>query len=246
MNRAIARALHESTNATYWMENPNWSAGNPAADLALAALRKIPFSVHELQKKHLFRDAENVTVSGESVVVADTDVVHKYMFRYPGTMQLGDFYVQASQQVETVTQTLGNIALPTTVSLELADVFRRPFTAVKAVTQTQQKLDLASNPPLSAADLQTTARGQFDTTANDLDILLRRTEKLAANDGYYPDIALSSSNLRRNIFTGNVRLIDVLPISEDGSRLIGDSPSKLPHNLEMIQSIQEFVGQYGR
>lgn len=246
MNRAIARALHESTNATFWMENPKWSAGNAVSDFALSALRKLPFSMHDTQKKLLFKDSDAVTVSGESVVVADANEVKKYMFRYPHAMPLGEFHVRANHEVETLTQALSSVALSTIVSIDSADIFKRPFGAVDAVTQTQTKLNLIENPPLTIEDLQASPTEQYDLTANDLERMLTDIQGLVANDALYPDIALSSGNLRRNIHDGSVTLIDVLPIHADGTRLIGDSPSKLPHNLDMLQTIEGFVGRYGQ
>jgi hypothetical protein len=245
MNRVIARAIHETTNITFWMENPEWKTGNPVGDFALSTLRKLPFSIHEFQKNHVFKDSDAITVSGESVVLAHPHTVQKYMFRYPGSMPLDEFYQHVNAEVGAVTSTLAKIAIPTTVHVESADIFKRPFGKTDAVVQTQLRVDLADNPALSLEDLDEYPTRQFDTTANDLDILLRDIQKLSTDHGYYPDIAFSSSNLRKNVHTGNVTLIDVMPIYEDGARLIGDSPSKLPHTLDAIKNIEDFVGKFG-
>ena len=241
----MARAIHETTNASYWAENPDWSTGNPAGDLALSALRKLPFSVHELQKSILFKHAPTVTVSGESIVVMGDDTVKKYMFRYPGIMSPEDFYINVLNEINAVTRTLATIALPTIVSVEDAQIFKWPLSSTEAVTQTQEKLDLTANPALTMEDLTVNATKHLGETARDLDILLSNIQKLSLDNALYPDIAFSSSNLRRNIHTGAVTLIDVMPIHLNGTRLIGDHPSKLPHSREAKKSIEEFVGHFG-
>jgi hypothetical protein len=245
MNRVIARAIHETTNATYWMENPEWQSGNPVGDLALRGIRRLPFSIHELQKSMIFNHAPAVTVSGESVVVIGDETVKKYMFRYPGIMGPDDFYVNVLNEVDAVTRTLANSALATTVSIEEATIFKRPFGSAEAVTQTQDKINLVANPAISTEDLRRDATPQSNKTARDLDILLSNVQKLAKDYNYYPDLAFSSSNLRRNSETGGLTLIDVMPIHADGTRLIGDSPSKLPHTIEAIDAMKIFVGRFG-
>jgi hypothetical protein len=241
----MARAVHETTNASYWAENPDWSTGNPVGDLALRGLRRLPFSVHEMQKNLLFNHSAAVTVSGESIVVMGDDTVKKYMFRYPSVMDPDTFYVNVMNEIEAVTQVMDRSALPTEVSVEEARIFKWPLGAAEAVTQTQEKLNLVENPALTLDDLFVNATLHLSETARDLDILICNAQKLAMDYDLYPDIAFSSSNLRRNIHTGSVTLIDVMPIHADGTRLIGDHPSKLPKTKNAIETIKAFLGNFG-
>lgn len=245
MDRLIGRFLHESTNATYWMEKPGWSSGNTVADMALRGLRSLPFSVHDAQKRLVFKEGDNVTVSGESVVTYQEDTVRKYMFRYPLGMPLDTFYYEARKEVATVTDKLGGIALPTTLRLTKADIFNKPFGPVIAPVQIQRRLDTMSNPSFTLNDMHPHPKAAFEKTVRDLDALLQQTDQMIMDDGYYPEVAFSSGNLRRDVYTGDITLVDVMPLRQDGTRLIGDSPSKLPHTLDALKDIGAFVGKFG-
>lgn len=247
MNRRVAKIIHETTNITYWMEDPDWKSGNPAFDLSCKLLRTLPFSIHEAQKRAFFDVDKLIAVSGESVVVANsTDKVDKFMFRYPGKMPLEIFRNHVALEVGAVTNCLAGVALPTEVTIKPADIFKRHRNLTSVVTQTQRRLDLSTNPIFDLRKLAEKPSATTDKSVRDIERMLLGTEILAKDYDFTPDIAYSSGNLRQNIYDGTVTLIDVMPIHSDGSRLIGDRPPDLlEHTLANIQSYQTFVGQYG-
>jgi hypothetical protein len=247
MNRRVAKAMHEMTNLAYWAEKPGWDAGDPVSNLACRALRALPFSVYEAERRVFYDPNRVIAVNGETVVAANgPDMVDKFMFRYPGKMALEAFRAQVSHEVLAVTRHLCEIALPTDVNIKNADIFRRPGTRVPAVTQTQPRLSLEFHKALDLEKLTEEAPSRrLDKTAADLESLLIGTEMMATDHDYYPDASLGSGNLRRGGLTGAVSLLDVMPLYADGHRLIDDRPSKLPHTLEALEAIKEFIGQYG-
>ena len=248
MKRETAKNIHYATGFAYWIENPDWFIGNPVSDTALRAVRALPFGLYEATKKAFYDTSKVIAVSGESVVVANgADKVDKFMFRYPGKMPLDVFRDRVSLEAGVVTSYLAGIALPTQVSIKQAQIFRNPQTQVSAVTQTQERLDLGANPAIDMdVILAETASPCIDKTARDLEVLVQGVGRLLGDHGYYPDIAHSAGNLRRNSINGAVKLIDIMPLYETGTRLIGDRPANvIPHIQENIQAYQEFVGQYG-
>jgi hypothetical protein len=247
MNRRTARAIHAATNITYWLENPQWNPDVPALGLVCGVFRALPFSVHGAQRRAFYNPDTLLAVSGESVVAVNgSSKVDKFMFRYPNKMPLETFRDQVAQEVGAVTTCLAGIALPTQVSIKQARIFRRPETSVLTVTQTQDRLDLATHSVMDLQAAQETAPEQRDQTARDLETLVSGTERLAADFGYYPDVNHNSGNVRRSIFDGSVTLIDVMPIYGDGKRLIGDKPPGiLDHARESIKQYQAFIGQFG-
>jgi len=248
MNRRTARVIHQTTNLSYWLENPNWSTGKPISDFGCRIIRLLPFSLHEIQKQIFYDPDKVLAVSGETVVTkSGAGKVDKFMFRYPGKVSLEAFESQVRHEVGIVTTCLAGVALPTEIAIKPAAVFRNHNTIVPAVTQTQERLDLSLNPAL---DLETVSYEPSsparDKTAKDLERLLEGTDTLITDFDYYPDIANSSGNLRRNILDGSIALIDVMPYYTTGKRLIGDNPpNAVPHITSDIQDYQEFVGQYG-
>lgn len=247
MNRSMARAIHSATNLAFWVENPSWSPDNAIAALACKAVRALPFSIHDTQKRLFFDDSKVIAVNGESVVAANgADQVDKFMFRYPGEMTTEDFKGQVEYEIGAVVESLAGIALATQVSIKPADIFRFSRKPVLAVTQTQARLDLAVHVPLSLPELaEEQCSSRLDKTAMDIEKMLNGIEVLTGRFGYYPDIAYSSGNLRRSEIDGSVTLIDVMPIHADGTRLIADGATVLPNTLENIGNFQAFVGQYG-
>lgn len=230
------------------MENPDWNSGNPILDMVCRGMRALPFSVHKAQKELFFDTDRLLAVNGESVVVANgADKVDKFMFRYPGRMACETFKDHVSHEVGAVTTCLAGVALDTEVSIKPASVFRNPKTSVLAVVQTQPRLDLATHRPIDLAAVAGEAKSpRSDRTARDLETMLKGTRILAERHGYHPDVAHSSGNLRCSIRDGSVTLLDVMPIHEDGSRLIGDRPPGLLGNtLDNLEAYQAFVGQYG-
>ncbi len=247
MNRSTARRIHEFTNITYWAENPGWKSGDPALDFTCKALRMLPFSVHEAQKKAFFDTRKLLAVNGESVVACgDPGRVDKFMFRYPGSMGQEAFRDAVDHEVSALTSYLAHVALQTQVSIKTADIFRLRSMRVDAVAQTQNKLDLATHVPLQLENVQSdfppALRGR---TARDLELLLGGIARMSEDHGYYPDIAGSSGNLRSSQSDGSVTLIDVMPIYADGGRLIDDGANVLPHTLETIGRFEKFIGSYG-
>jgi hypothetical protein len=249
MKREVARAIHSSTNITYWLENPNWSTGNTFGDIASKAFRLLPFSIHEAQKSLFFDTEKVIAVSGESVVAHGTDpgTVDKFMFRYPGNLGLENFEKYTSREVKTVTENLSGIALPTSVSIKPALIFRFPVFNLSAVAQIQPYIDTILNPSLDLNALkQERTSSKLDKTAQDLEALLKGAQILISQHGYILDIAPNSSNLRRNSTDGSVTLIDVMPAYLNGSRLIGDTPNNLVDHIQTnMHDIQQFVGQFG-
>lgn len=246
MRRQTARRIHEATNLSYWMENPEWFTGSPVADRALKAVRTLPFSIHDAQKRAFFHTDNLLVVSGESVVVANGFSVDKFMFRYPDKMNLAAFKNKVRGEVGTVAMCLADVAIPTTVAIKPASILRtrKP---VPAVTQTQQRLELAVHKPLQMEAIEDEPpSGIVDRTARDLEVLVKGSDELITQYDYYPDIAPVSGNLRRSVLDGSVTLIDVMPVYANGSRLIGDRPPNfIPHLQESMETYKEFVGQYG-
>jgi hypothetical protein len=248
MNRRTAKVIHETTNLTFWMENPEWQSGDAAFDLACKGLRALPFSLHEAQKKAFFDTSKLIAVNSETVVAANgREKVDKFMFRYPGKISLEKFRDQVHDEVKAVTQSLAQIALATEVNIKPAYIFKKPKNPVAAVAQTQPRLDLGIHRALDLAELVGEAPSRsVDRTMSDLESMLEGVDVLTACHGYYPDVANSSGNLRRNILDGAVTLIDVMPVYANGNRLIDDRPpGLLEHTLENIEAYQELVGQYG-
>jgi len=248
MNKRTARAIHETTNITFWLENPNWDAGNPVVNLVGRGLQALPFSVHEAQKRLFFDKEKLIAVNGETIVAANgTDKVDKFMFRYPGKLAVKSFMDQVEYEVGAVTECLAGVALETQVSIKPANIFRRSHNPFSAVTQTQTRLDLDVHSVMDLPAVADEAPSQrLDKTARDFETMLTGTERLVTDYGYYPDVAYSSGNLRRSSLDGAITLIDVMPIYADGGRLIGDRPPDLlPHTLDNLQKYQDFVGQYG-
>jgi hypothetical protein len=247
MNRRTARTIHQTTNLAFWLENPKWNPDVPILKLECKAMRALPFSLHKALKRAFFDTERLIAVNGETVVATHgTDKVDKFMFRYPGKMDVETFRRHVAYEVGAVTSSLVGIALPTEIAIKQADIFKRGRT-VPAVTQTQQRLDLAVHGAIDWPRLaEETASPRLDRTARDLESMLHGTESLASNHGLYPDVTYSSGNLRRSILDGAVTLIDVMAIHADGTRLIGDNPPDLlEHTMDNIQKYQAFVGQYG-
>lgn len=245
MNRAVARGVHKTTNIGFWLENPDWNPGGLVPQTACAIARALPFSFHEFQKRLWFTD-ELIAVNGESVVAANgTQKVDKFMFRYPGNIALEAFKNSVAHEVGTVTSYLAGIALPTEVSIKAASILKygKPL---PTVTQTQMRLDLTEHRPLDINSLiQQAGCRQHDQTARDLEQLICGVDEMAGREGLYPDLAMSSGNLRHSQATGALTLIDVMPIYEQGGRLIGDTANILENTLAAIQECKTFVGQYG-
>lgn len=249
MKRQTARRIHLATNAMYWMERPDWFTGNSVLDTGLRMVRGLPFSVHGALKKTFFHTENLLAVNGESVVVARGEMVDKFMFRYPRVLNLDQFRQNVEHEVGVVVAALGGIALPTQVSIRSADILRsrRP---VRAVTQTQTRLDLNTHVPFYPEMLKTSSSSVrnnklLDTTARTMASLLQGIEVLVGR-GYYPDIGPGSDNLRYNTENGGLCLVDVMPVYTNGSRLIGDRPLHIvPAIKESIAAYQEFVGRYG-
>lgn len=252
MNRLTAKRMHASTSLAYWMENPNWDSGDDRLfNLERRAMQALPFSLYKLQKRAFYDPDKVLSVSGETVVVANgSGKVDKFMFRYPGKMSLPVFEHHVQLEIGTVTRCLAGIALATEVGIKPAYIFRSPRTHVDAVAQTQQRLDLDIHVPLDLAEVRKAPVQSRDRTARDLESLLTGAHALIAEYGSYPDIANNSGNLRRSTIDGSVTLLDVMPFYADGNRLIDDkSPDSAPHVLTglhtSIQGYHDFVGQYG-
>lgn len=248
MKRATARRIHEATNITYWLENPDWQPGTPGMDFLGRVFAALPFSVHELQKRALFDTDRLLAVNGESVVATSGEhEVDKFMFRYPGDMPLTYFEAEVTRQVMAVTSCLAGVALSTSVRIKAADIFRWPGMRVPAVTQTQRRLDLDVHKALNVSTLEAEGSSrQLDTTARDLEVMLLGVKELADMYGYYPDVSQPGDNVRRSVIDGSVTLIDVMPVYDNGNRLIGDNPPGLLEGaLAGIERYQAFVGQYG-
>jgi hypothetical protein len=246
MHSRTARAMHSATNMAYWLENPDWSTGNRLADVGLQVYRKLPFSTHEVLKGMFFATDQLLAVHGESVVMRrGSDAVDKFMLRRPGKMALEAFHANVSSEVGAVTRHLAGIALPTSVSIQSAHIFRNPRTHIDAVTQTQPLLDLTVHVPLRMQEISTSTPNA-DRTAEDLEALLDGSEQLLEQHGFYADTGSNGGNLRRSTVDGSVTLIDVMPFYATGSRLIGDNPSNVIEHIEQnLAAYREFVGQYG-
>lgn len=247
MRRSTARSIHAVTNLAYWIENPEWWTGNAAADTALRVVRALPFGMHKMLKQAFYDIDKVLAVNGETVVAANgPDKVDKFMFRYPGKIALMTFEAHAKDEIGALTSSL-DIALPTQVGIKPAYVFRNPATYIDTVTQTQRRLNLSLEGVFDLNDLKREDRSpKLERTARDMENLVTGAEHLVRQHSFYPDIADSSGNLRRNIFDGSLTLIDVMPFYADGSRLIGDAPPNIiPHIQNNLQNYQEFIGQYG-
>jgi hypothetical protein len=247
MKRSTARAIHSATNMAYWVENPDWHTGNPVADGALDAARKLPLNMHESLKRAFYNTAGLIAVNGESVVVDRGETVDKFMFRYPDKMSLGEQKKRVTHEVGVVSQYLAGVALPTAVAVKPAYIFRKPETHVDAVTQTQPKLDLALHGALDLSALREESHSpRLDRTARDLEVFVAGTQKLVVDYGFYPDTTEKTDNIRRSHVDGTVSLIDVMPFYANGSRLIGDKPPQVIDHVEAaLSSYADFVGQYG-
>lgn len=246
MNYRTARAIHSATNLSFWVENPEWHTGDRLIDAALGVVRKLPLDIHQSLKERFFDTDQLIAVNGESVVVRNgTDKVDKFMFRRPGRMALDAFRDCVDTEIGVVTSHLAGVALPTTVAVKQARIFRKPSTQIEAVTQTQALLDLGLNPELRPDGLSK-SDGATDRTARDLENLINGSSAMLAEHGYYPDVARSGGNLRLNQNDGSVTLIDVMPFYEDGSRLIGGAPPNvISHIQQNLEVYERFVGQYG-
>lgn len=249
MNRFVAKHVHSSVNAAYWLENPEFKKTSKLQTAAMEAYRGIlPFSPHAALKSLFFSSANLLAVSGESVVVsAGADKVNKYMFRYPKHMTLGSFENATRGQIGLVAKHLGGVALTTEVTTKQADIFRIPIGPVPAVTQVQQKIDTTLNPPMRLNGL---VREQSDhinpQTLRDIESLLNGCEELYQESNLYPDIYDASHNLRVNLQTGHLTLIDVMPLNPDGTRLIGDLKPNTNKIGDYIDEIRDKVlGRYG-
>lgn len=249
MRRRIAKTIHETVNATYWLEHPEFTRTSKLQTAAMEAYRKaLPFSPHKVLKNLLFSTSNLLAISGESVVVARSEQdVDKYMFRYPKDMGINTFRGTVEEQTQLVKRHLGEIALDTEVSIKGADIFRLPIGPVPAVTQAQPRLNTELNPPmrLSAPESLST-KGAQAQTLRDLEALFRGCEALYNESGMYPDLYDASGNLRINTQTGNLTLIDVMPLNEDGTRLIGDLKPNTNRIGDYIQRARDgILGKYG-
>ncbi len=247
MNRYPAKLIHQATNAAYWLENPDWSPLAPLYRISSALVRALPFSLYDTQKALFFNPTELIAVNGETVVAKNGEtLVDKYMFRFPGTMNITTFNERVADEIDAVTKCLAGIALPTTVSIKQARIFKRGG-AVPAVTQTQKRLDLQLHEALCLPmlDGSTPPRTQ-DRSARDLEKMLAGIDQLVNRFGMYPDVSWTTGNLRRNVADGSITLIDVMGVHTDGGRPIGDRPPDLIANTtSSIASYQAFVGSYG-
>jgi len=248
MKRETARRLHEATNMAFWFSNPDWSTKNSAADTALHVTRPFWRAMNSGLLHFAFDSDKVLAVNGETVVAkSGEDEVNKFMFRYPGDTSLEEFETVVAKDVELVTSHLAGIALPTTVDIKSARVFRNPNRQVDAVTQTQRRLDLDVHGALDLEAVMDEAVGpNKDRTARDLEWTLTGSASLIDEHRKYPDIARSSGNVRRSVVDGAVTLIDVMPFYEDGSRAIGDSPIGAVQSMkDNLTRFEEFVGAYG-
>lgn len=247
MNRRLAKSLHTAANFSYRMEQPGFYTGFTLADTALKTYRAIPLNSHEHFKNMIFDSAKVIAVSGESVVVDDGRTVDKFMLRYPGKISIESFRTRAELEIDTVLAHLGKVAIPTKVGIKSGKLFRHSAKSVKAVAQTQLKLDTSINPPINLKSIVNDAYYPFtDQTARDLESLVNGADTLISDHGYFPDIALSSGNLRCSMLDGRLTLIDVLPFYNNGSRLIGDRPPQVIPTIENdLNKYRAFVGQFG-
>lgn len=242
-----AKKLHEVTNLAYWLGNPEWLPDSRAGAIACKAYRLLPLDPYELIKRHIF-GPEVIAINGESVVAhpAGSDLVNKHMFRVPVGMTLREFETKTREEVALTSRYLSDVALPTSVTLTQADVFRHGLGPVEAVTQIQPYLDLKVHRPLLLDGTNlATSESATDVMAKDLEFMLSGVAGMM-NEGYIPDLGPSSGNLQYDPVTGKVKLIDVMPAYLEGGRLIGDSASIVPGTLDTLASIENFVGQFGR
>jgi hypothetical protein len=246
MNRRAAKRIHEAVNIMYWVENPDWQTGNAMADIALSGIRKLPVNIHERLKRQFYDTRKVIAVNGESVVADAGQTVDKFMFRYPGKMAIKLFETHVTDEVAAVTSHIKGVALPTTVSIKPAEIFRRPTAAVDAVAQTQTKLDLGIHGALDLTAVQESPAASIDQTARGVEALLHGARTLVKKHGYYPDLSMNSGNVRRSVLDGSVTLIDVMPFYANGNRLIDDNPPNvIPHLEDTMRTYEAFVGQYG-
>ena len=248
MKRESAGKIHLATSTAFWLGNPEWSAGNSLADAALSATRPLWRAAHTGFMR-AFYDADKVlAVNGESVVAKNgIDLVDKHMFRYPHGLSLDRFEALVSEDIKLMAICLGHIVLPTEVNIKPAHVFRNPETYVKAVTQTQRRLDLHEHGALDLIKVIEEASGKNkDRTAKDLELVLGGSAVLINDFGRYPDAARSSGNFRRSELDGSVTLLDVMPLYANGSRAIGDKPIGAVQSAQNnLARFEEFVGSYG-
>lgn len=249
MRRNTTRIIHKIVGNTFWIENPNWKPMKKRHKLSKVAINSLPFSLYETQKRLIFNPDKILAVSTESVVALSNEPgkIDKFMFKFPRKMSIEVFEELVSAQIKAVTETLVNIAIPTSVSIKRAKIFKNPKTQVLAVTQTQPLIDLEVYKPLDVPLLMKEPKSTaIDKTARDLKLLLKYIDNLSIKHNLIPDIAQSAGNLRRSTLDGSVILIDVMPAHKDGSRLIGDKPDDLVSGFkENLANIQNFVGQFG-
>lgn len=247
MNRFVAKNVHVLVNGAYLLENSRWESGFPVLDRIRHGVQSVPLDTYEVAK-HIFFDANQLlAVNGESVVVKNgEDKVDKVLLRYPREMTLDTFRDRAEDEVNSVISHLSGIALPTEVSIKKTRVFRAPLGAILAVTQTQERLDLAAYPGLDWDVLREKPLNDIpDTTAKSIERLLVGSLALWGERGYYPDVFHGGGNLRLSA-EGRVILIDVLPIYENGGRLVGDKPwNALDYIEQNLREFAQFVGRYG-
>ena len=241
MNRRNAKLIHEIINSFYWMENADWDAGSKIGNAVCKLVQSLPFSIHELGKKAVFDEPDKVIVSGESIVANKGNTVDKFMFRFPTGLSLEQFHDGVESEVMTVQTYLGRQALSTEVSIKLADIFKARLGPVEAVTQTQLRLNLHLYPNLDLKNLT-----HSEETVRELEKIVIASEKMFVEEGLHPDYSFSGGNLRVGLTNGDLKLIDVMPIHSDGRRLIGDTPSKLPHAQDTLNEYKDFIGMYGR
>lgn len=248
MDRRTARRMHSITSFSFWVDNPDWHTGNPAADTLLRVYRALPIDTYGTLLRTFYNTDKVLAVNGESVVAVNgPDQVDKFMFRYPGKMALEAFRSEVNKEIDAILMCLDGVALQTQVSVKKAEIFRNPRAHLEAVAQTQPRLDLDIDAALNLDELMQEPPSQMlDRTARDMESLLGGTERLIDEFGYLPDIADNSGNLRRSGLDGSVTLIDVMPFYTNGRRLIGDYPPQaVPHIQKNIQQYQNFVGQFG-
>ena len=117
---------------------------------------------------------------------------------------------------------------------------RPPLTVV----QTQEQLDLCNYPAFDLRSLQEKDPNSRGHAAKQLAALLEGADRLLPQ-GFYPDISVSSDNLRM-ARDGSLALIDVMPVYTDGTRLIGDRPPRIVERIsEALDTYRRFEGKFG-
>lgn len=245
MREITARRIHEATNMTYWLGNPEWFTGNPITDRLLRFSKPAWRTIHQIMLSQLFDMSKVIAVSGETVVARNGNShVDKFMFRRPASTTLESFFYTVDHDVETVNRYLGGVSLPTLVDIKYASVFRHSTNSITAVTQTQRRLDLSLHARLDTAEIENEANGpKKDKTLRDLEKLLEGSYRMADIEGKYADVAPASGNVRRNITDGSVTLIDVTPFYANGSRAIGDHPHDIINSIRTsLQNFEQVLG----